>query len=73
MFLLVRAIKGLTFKFNGPKHLLHAPHDSKRDFYQYYYTGYTTNPQYLKTFNNKVLVIDSYGGAIGTDLELSKY
>ena len=30
------------------------------------------NPQYLETFKNKVPVIDSYGGAIGTDPGLAK-
>ena len=67
MLLLVGTINGLTFKFDGHKHPSHALHNAKRDLYRYYYTGQTTNLQYLETFKNEVLVIDSYGGSIGTD------
>ena len=64
--------KGLTSKFYGHKHLSQFPHDAKRDFYQYYQTGETTNLKYLETFNNKISFIESYVGYIGTDLGVSK-
>ena len=67
VLLLVRGIKVPTFKFDGHKHPSHALHEANRDFYQYYQMGQTMNPQYLETFKNKVLGIDSYGGSIGTD------
>ena len=72
VFFLVGDIKGLTFKFDGYKHPSHAFHDDERYFYRYYQMVQTTNPQYIETFKNKVSVIDSYGGAIGTDLGLAK-
>ena len=72
VLLLVADIKGLTFNFEGHKHPVYNLYDTKRDFYRYYQTGQTTNPQYLKTLNNKVLVIYSYGGAIGNELVMSK-
>ena len=53
-------IKGLTFSFDGHKHPLHALHNAKQDFYHYYQTGQTTNPQYLDTFKNNFLVVQSY-------------
>ena len=68
MFLLVAAIEGLNFNFDEHKHLPHAIHDTKRDFYHYYHMGKTTNPQHPETLKNKFSVIDSYGGVIGTDL-----
>ena len=71
VFLLVCAIKGLTFKLDGHKHPSKSLHNSRWIFYQYYQTGQTTNPQYLETLYNKVLVIESYGGYIGTDPGLS--
>ena len=72
MLLLVGAIKGLTFKFNRHKHLFYSIYNSRRDFCRYYQKGYTTNPQYLETFKNKFLVIESYGRAIVTDPGLAK-
>ena len=41
MFLLVAAIKGLTFSFDGHKHLSHAFHGAKSDVFRYYQTGQT--------------------------------
>ena len=41
-------------------------------FYCYYQTVQATNLQYLETFNNKVLVIESYGGDLMNDLGLAK-
>ena len=73
MCLLVVSIKGVDFKFNRHKHPQHALHNSKRGFYRYHQTGQTKNPQYLETFNNKFSVIDSYGGAIGNELVMSKH
>ena len=72
MFLLVESIKGITFKFYGHNHRSHALHDAKRDFYRYYHTVQTTNPQYLETFKKKVSGIESYGGYIGTDQVMAK-
>ena len=63
---------GLNFNFDGHKHPLHALNNTERDFYCYYQTVQTTNTQYLETFNNKVPVIDSYGGAIWNDPRLAK-
>ena len=62
-------IKGLTFKFGGHKHALQ---NTKGEFYKYYYTGKTTNPQYPETFKKKVSVIEYYGEAIGTDPGMAK-
>ena len=73
VLLLVADIKGLTFNFEGHKHPLYNLYDTKSDFYRYYQTGQTKNPQYLETFNNKFSVIDSYGGAIGNELVMSKH
>ena len=70
--LIMVAIKGLTYKFDRDKNHSHTLHDSNRNFCQYYQTGHTTKPQYLETFNNKVYVIDSYGGSIGTESGLAK-
>ena len=67
VFFLVGAIKGLTFKFDGHKHPSHTLDDAKRYFYHYYYIGHTTNPQHPETFNHNVSVIESNGGAVGTD------
>ena len=72
MLLLVRSIKGLTFKFYVHKHLPHVLYDNKRYFYRYFHTGQTTNQKYLETFKNKVSFIDTYGGSIGTDPGLDK-
>ena len=62
----------MTFKFHIHKHPPHALHDAKWDFCHYYQTGQTTNPQYLEDFNNKALVIESYGVSIGTDPGMAK-
>ena len=72
VFLLISATKGMDLKFDGNKHLSHALHDTKQDFYCYYQTGQTKNIQYLDTFNKNLLVMDSYGRYIGTDLVLTK-
>ena len=72
MFLLVAAIKGLAFKFNGHNHPLHTLHNSKRDIYNYNQKGYISSKQYLETFNNKFSVIESYCGVVGTDLVLAR-
>ena len=72
MLIIVAAIKGITFKFDGHNNPLHAIHDAKRDFYCYYQMGQNRNPQYLDTFNNNISFIDSYVGSIGTDQELAK-
>ena len=47
-------------------------HYTKNYFYRYYQTGHTTNPQYLETLKKSVSAIDSYGGAIWTEVGLSK-
>ena len=72
VFLLIGDIKGLTFKFDRHNHPLHALHKANRYFQRYYQTVHTKNPQYLETLKNKVLVIESYGRAIGTYPGLSK-
>ena len=72
VLLLVGAIKVSTLKLDGHKHPLHALHDSKIYFYQYFQMGKTMNPQYLETFKNKVSVIEYYGGSIGTKPGLDK-
>ena len=45
---------------------------AKGDFYWYCHIRNTTNPKYLYTFKNKVLVIDSYGRSIVNDQGLDK-
>ena len=67
MFLLLGAIKGLTFKLDGHKNPLHTLHSAKRDFYWYCQIGQIKKSQYLDTFKNKVSAIESYGRDIGTD------
>ena len=58
MFVLMAAIRGITFKFNGHKHPFHSVHNAKQDYFRYNQTGQTKNPRYLETFKNKVLVIE---------------
>ena len=70
--LLVDSTKGIIFKSNGHKHPPHTLNYTKREFYRYYQTWHTTNPQYLETFKNKVSVIESYGGSIWMDPGLTK-
>ena len=72
MFLLVAAIKGIPYKFNGHKHPTHSLHNAKRVYFRYNQTVQIKNSQYLETLNNKVLVIESYGEDIGTDPGLEK-
>ena len=62
IFLLVDSTKGIIFKSNGHKHPPHTLNYTKREFYRYYQTWHTTNPQYLETFNNNLSVSESYGG-----------
>ena len=70
--LLVVAIKGPTYKFDRHKRQSHALHDANRKFCCYYQTRHTTKPQFIKTFNSRVFVINSYGLSIGTDSGLAK-
>ena len=60
VFLLMAAIRGITFKFDGYNHPPHSIHDAKQYLYRYHETGHTTNIQYLDTFKNNLLVIESY-------------
>ena len=72
VFLLVVTIKGRTYNFDIHKHHSHALHNANWKFCRYYQTGHTTKPQYLKTFNYMVYVVDYYVASIGTDSELAK-
>ena len=65
MFLLVADIKGLFFKFDRHRHPSHTLHDAKREFYHYFEKGQNKNTEYPEAVNNKVSVIESYGGAMG--------
>ena len=72
VFLLLVAIKGPTYKFGRHKNQSHTLHDANQKFCRYYQTRHTSKPQYLKTFNNRVSVIYSYGVSIGTYSGLAK-
>ena len=54
VLLLMAAIKVLTYKLDRKKHESHTLHITKQNFYRYYQTGHTTNPQYLEIFKKKV-------------------
>ena len=71
MFLLVCDINVINLKFDRHKQPSHALHDTKIEN-QYYQMRHTTDPQYLETFNNKVSVIESYEGSMGTETGLAK-
>ena len=72
MFLLMTAIKGINFQFDGQNNPLHALNNITREFYCYYHMVQTKNPKYLETFKNKVSVIDYYCRAIETGPLLPK-
>ena len=72
VFLLLVAIKGPTYKFGRHKNQSHTLHDANQKFCRYYQTRHTSKPQYLKTFNNRVYVVDYYVVFIGTESELAK-
>ena len=53
IFLLLKAIKGLTYKFDRHKKKYHALHNAKKYFYKLYQSRESNNAQYLETFKNK--------------------
>jgi hypothetical protein len=62
---LLKAIKGLTFKFDNEKEYEMSLVEAIDKLYQLHQTKELTNTQFLDKFNSLVDVIEHYGGAIG--------
>jgi hypothetical protein len=62
---LLKAIKGLTFKFDNEKEYEMSLVEAVDKLYRTYQTKDMTNTQFFDRFNNLVDVIEHYGGTIG--------
>jgi hypothetical protein len=64
---LIKAIKGLTYQFDGKKYHAMALHQSKKSLFGPYQGRDTRNAHYLDKFTTLVAVVEKYGGCIGKD------
>ena len=69
---LLKTIKTISFNFQSQKHLTHAIHEAKKQFYALYQTRHMTLTMYLDTFQNLVDVIEHTGGIIGLEPGIMK-
>ena len=72
VFLLIKSIKGLTYKLYGNNQKCQALHDAKKYFYKFYQSRESINAQYLETFKNKVAAVGQYGGSVRANPGLAK-
>ena len=70
ILLFVIYIRGLIYKFDRHKHLLHTLHNAKKDLHWFYQACGATITLYLGTFKNEVLIIKACGGSSGIDTYL---
>ena len=70
ILLFVIYIRGLIYKFDRHKHLLHTLHNAKKDLYWFYQACGATTTLYLGTFKNEVSIIKACGGSSGIDTYL---
>jgi hypothetical protein len=59
---LIKAIKGLTYQFDGQKYHSMALHQAKNRFYNLYQGREMTNAQFLDKFQTCVAIVDQLGG-----------
>jgi hypothetical protein len=64
---LIKAIKGLTYKFEGHNYHAMALHQVKKSFFGLYQGRDTSDTHYLDKFMTGVSVVEQYGGCIGKD------
>jgi hypothetical protein len=67
---LLKAIKGITFKFEDQRYPQQSLYNAWRSFYLYKQKPEDSNAQYLEQFTNTVDVLEQYGGTFGMDLLL---
>ena len=69
---LLKAIKGLTFKFDNEKEHEMSLVEAIDKLYRTYQTKDITNIQFLEKFNNLIDVIEHYGGTIGVHKKITE-
>jgi hypothetical protein len=69
---LLKAIKGLAFKFDGEKELGMSLVEAMDKFYRFYQSKEMPNAQYLEKFNNIVDVIEHYGGTVAVHRKMTE-
>jgi hypothetical protein len=62
---LLKAIKGLTYHFEGQRYQAMTLHGALTRFYTLRQDRNTTNAQYLEKFQTNVAVVEQFGGNIG--------
>jgi hypothetical protein len=62
---LLKAIKGLTYHFEGQRYQAMALHGALTRFYTLRQDRNTTNAQFLEKFQTNVAVVEQFGGNIG--------
>ena len=62
VFLLIRTLEAVTFKFEGHKYQAHALHDTEADFYTFSHSRDAKTPSSLECFKAKVSVAEHIGG-----------
>jgi hypothetical protein len=60
MIALIKAIKGLTYQFDGQKYHSMALHQAKKRFYNLYQGREMTNAQFLDKFQTCVTIVDQF-------------
>ena len=75
VFLVLRTMKAIIFKFEGHKNQSHAMHDVKVSLYMFRQGTDVSNLQLLEFFQSEVAVVGQFGGFIGINpgLLLEKY
>jgi hypothetical protein len=69
---LLKAIKGLTFRFDSNKEYEMSLVEAIDKLYRFYQGKDMPNTQFLKNFNNLVDVIEHYGGTIGVHKKITE-
>jgi hypothetical protein len=67
---LLKAIKGIAYKFETQGYIYLSLDDAKSEFYSYKQGRYESNSDYLTKFKSMLEVITHYGGNFGNDLAL---
>jgi hypothetical protein len=69
---LMKAIKGLVYKFDGHRYHAMSLHLAKKRSFALYQGRETSNASYIEKFNTCVSIIEQFGGELGVDSEWVK-
>jgi hypothetical protein len=64
---LIKAIKGLTYQFEGQRYHSQALDNATSRFYKFYQSRDMSNAIFLESFQTLTSVVDDFGGQIGVD------